>query len=159
MENEGARSIPYSGEDHGHGLPAAYLGYFDCFNRGEFFEAHAVLETLWLAERRGPNADFFKGLIQFAGAFVHLQKDRLRPAAALFRLSRRHLQGYPARHWRLEVLRVLDLIDAWHGRLAAGRFKVNPLATDPPPVLSLELPRAAVAPGRSGSAPPAGRRP
>ena len=77
----------------GEKLDAHYLGYFHCFNRGLFYEAHDVLEELWLPERTGPNGAFYKGLIQLAGAFVHLQKNRLRPAAALFKLAATNLQS------------------------------------------------------------------
>src|SRR5512138_3218123 len=75
-----------------------YLGYFECFNRGLYFEAHDVLEELWLQDRGGANDSFYKGLIQLAGAFVHLQKQRLQPAAALFRLAEANLQKYPREH-------------------------------------------------------------
>ena len=92
----------------GQTLNAHYLGYFECFNRGLFYEAHDVLEELWLADRRGPDGDFYKGLIQFAGAFVHLQKHttlrpRLRPSAALFKLAQANLEKYPPRHHSLDL--------------------------------------------------------
>ena len=32
----------------GRKLDAHYLGYFECFNRGLFYESHDVLEELWL---------------------------------------------------------------------------------------------------------------
>lgn len=129
----------------GRQLDAHYLGYFDCFNRQLFYEAHDVLEERWLADRHGPTGDFFKGLIQLAGAFVHLQKDRLRPAAALFKLARANLQKYPVRHHRLDVANVLALIETWLGALEDGRFVVNPLGTRAAPRLevaedSAELP-------------------
>src|ERR1043166_10226591 len=79
-----------------------YLGYFKLFNQELFYEAHDVLEELWLANRAGPNYSFYKGLIQLAGAFVHLQKNRLRPSAALFKLARTNLAKYPALHDRSE---------------------------------------------------------
>src|SRR5215510_9480322 len=82
----------------GRELDAHYLGYFECFNRQLFYEAHDVLEQLWLAQRSGTNGDFYKGLIQLAGGFVHLQKNRLRPAAALFKLADANLQKYPDPH-------------------------------------------------------------
>jgi hypothetical protein len=63
----------------GQELDAHYLGYFDCFNRQLFYEAHEVLEDLWLKDKYGPNGAFYKGLIQLAGAFVHLQKIVRRP--------------------------------------------------------------------------------
>lgn len=118
-------------------LDAHYVGFFDCFNRQRFYEAHEVLEELWLADRHGPNGDFFKALIQLAGAFVHLQKERLRPAAALFKLARTNLEKYPARHERLEVTSVLRLIATWLAWLKGGGFAVNPLREHKAPKLRL----------------------
>ncbi|MEW6158219.1 MAG: DUF309 domain-containing protein, partial [Verrucomicrobiota bacterium] len=37
----------------GKPLDAHYLGYFACFNEGLFYEAHDVLEALWLPSRGG----------------------------------------------------------------------------------------------------------
>lgn len=127
----------------GQELDAHYLGYFECFNRGLFYESHDVLEELWLADRKGPNYAFHKGLIQFAGAFVHLQKHserypRLRPAAALFKLARTNLRQYPAVHERLDVARVLGLVEDWLGWLEHGEFQVNPLTPDNAPQLAIE---------------------
>src|SRR6476661_3780736 len=104
----------------GRDFDAHYLGYFECFNRRLYFEAHDVLEELWLAQRSGPNYSFYKGLIQLAGAFVHLQKNRLRPAAALFKLAETNLKKYPPIHERLDVEAVLKQIQVWLGRLEAG---------------------------------------
>ena len=115
----------------GRDLPAHYLGYFECFNRQLFYEAHDVLEELWLAEGRpGANYGFYKGLIQFAGAFVHLQKNRLRPAAALFKLAEENFRAYPAQHERLDLNFVRALITDWLGRLKASDFAKNPLTPD-----------------------------
>lgn len=121
----------------GQDLDAHYLGYFECFNQGLFFEAHDVLEELWLKDRAAANYAYHKGLIQLAGAFVHLQKNRLRPAAALFRLAEANLQKYPAIHDQLDLAAVLRLIAAWLGRLEAGQFAVNPLTATTAPQLHL----------------------
>ncbi len=126
----------------GRDLDAHYLGYFACFNRGQFYEAHDVLEELWLADKHGPNGNFYKGLIQFAGAFVHLQKDcpkypRLRPAAALFTLAEQNFLTYPATHERLDLARIRALIADWRGRLKAADFTRNPLSSDNAPELTL----------------------
>ena len=121
----------------GRELAAHYLGFFDCFNDQLFYEAHDVLEELWLPERHGPNGDFFKGLIQLAGAFVHLQKERLRPSAALFKLARINLLKYPAIHERLDVAEVLKLVEDWLGWLEGDEFNVNPLRQRPAPKLAL----------------------
>lgn len=129
----------------GQALDAHYLGYFECFNRGLFYEAHDVLEELWLGCRGGPNDAFYKGLIQFAGAFVHLQKHtvlrpRLRPSAALLQLARANLTPYAPRHEHLELGQVLGLIEEWLARLEAGRFERNPLDDTAPPRLGLPRP-------------------
>jgi len=117
------------------GVDRRYTGYFGCFNRGLFFEAHAVLEPLWLAQRGGPNGLFYKGLIQLAGAFVHLRKDRTGPAAALFKLARTNLRRYPAAHERLDVGEVLVLIDWWLEKLEKGGG--DPSVENVRPVLEL----------------------
>ncbi len=123
----------------GQELDAHYLGYFDCFNRQLFYEAHDVLEDLWLADRHGVNGNFYKGLIQLAGAFVHLQKNRLHPSAALFKLAQANLKKYPARHERLDVAAVRALIADWLQRLEQGGFTVNPLTTHAGPRLALQI--------------------
>jgi predicted metal-dependent hydrolase len=121
----------------GRDLDPHYLGYFECFNRGLFYEAHDVLEELWLADRQGPNYAFYKGLIQFAGAFVHLQKNRLRPAAALFKLARANLQQFRNVHERLDVASLLSEIERWLQRLEASSFQGNPLGEHAAPKLGL----------------------
>ena len=122
----------------GRDLDAHYLAYFECFNRGLYYEAHDVLEPLWLQGRAGPNHGFYKGLIQLTAAFVHLQKNRLRPSAALFNLAQENLRKYPATHERLDVQATLELIRAWRGQLEAAEFQVNPLNPGSAPKLVLE---------------------
>jgi len=121
----------------GRDLDAHYLGYFECFNRGLFYEAHDVLEELWLPNRNGSNGLFYKGLIQFAGAFVHLQKGRLQPAAAVLRLAHANLQKYPPIHERLAVNDVLALIRHWLERLETNSSNRNPLSSESAPRLAL----------------------
>jgi predicted metal-dependent hydrolase len=121
----------------GQEIDAHYLGYFDCFNQRLFYEAHDVLEDLWLPDRHGANGNFYKGLIQLAGAFVHLQKNRLRPAAALFKLAQANLEKYPRRHEHLDLAIVFKLIEKWLNELESGRFEINPLTDENTPSLTL----------------------
>jgi len=122
----------------GQELDAHYLGYFDCFNRQLFYEAHDVLENLWLADRHGADALFYKGLIQLAGAFVHLQKNRLRPAAALFKLAQSNLDKYPREHKQLNLQMAHALIQKWLGELERNGLNLNPLTATGLPRLTLE---------------------
>lgn len=125
---------------HGRGHDAHYLGYFECFNRRLFFEAHDVLEELWLKDKAAPNYSFHKGLIQLAGAFVHLQKNRLRPSAALFKLARTNLRKYPALHEQLDLTAVLAMIESWLAQLEQNDFAANPLtATNAPRLFLTEV--------------------
>ena len=107
------------------GPKGPYVAYFFFFNRQQFYEAHDILESLWLTERKGPDNEFYKALIQLAGAFVHLQKGRMKPGAALFKLSGSYLEKYPARHLGLNIAAVLRLIDAWVLRLQTSPGENN----------------------------------
>lgn len=121
----------------GQSLDPHYLGYLACFNRQLYFEAHDVLEQLWLEDRHGPNGAFYKGLIQLAGAFVHLKKNRLRPAAALFKLADANLEKYPASHEHLPVEKTRGLIHDWLQLLERENFERNPLTPGNEPELNL----------------------
>lgn len=121
----------------GRSLDARYLGFFACFNRHQFFEAHEVLEELWLPVRHGPNGAFYKGLIQLAGAFVHVQHSRRGPALALLKLAQTNLQQFPAVHEGLPVGNVLQMIEDWTRTLAS----TGPaLAPSDPSRADLQLP-------------------
>lgn len=99
------------------GTNSPYVAYFVFFNRQQFYEAHDILESLWLGERKGPNNEFYKALIQLAGAFVHLQRGRVKPATALFKLSASYLEKYPSTHEGLDIANVLILIEEWSTRV------------------------------------------
>ena len=123
------------GEFDGKAMDSRYLGYFACFNRQEFYLAHEVLEDLWLESRGAPEANFFKALIQLTGAFVHLQKNRLRPAAALFRLARGYFSDFPKDYHQLDLAAVIKIADLWLELLERGQYSVNPLASQSTPQL------------------------
>ena len=125
-------------------LPAApasaldphYTGYFTCFNAAQYYEAHDVLEHLWL-QCRDTNALFYKGLIQIAGAFVHLQKHhlhphhpkhatRLRPASRLFQLGAKNLTPFAPRHLRLDVAALCESCTQLAAEIIATDYTRNP---------------------------------
>jgi predicted metal-dependent hydrolase len=138
VSKKSARIVAMIESFQGQELDARYLGYFDCFNRQLFYEAHDVLEDLWLADRQGPNGNFYKGLIQLAGAFVHLQKHRLRPSAALFKLAQANFEKYPDQHERLNLTAVQWLVAGWLTQLERGEFQMNPLTPRNIPQLALK---------------------
>jgi predicted metal-dependent hydrolase len=137
MGKKSARVAKLIEDCQGRDLDAHYIAYFECFNRGLFYEAHEVLEQLWLPERGKPNGAFYQGLIQLAGAFVHLQKNRAQPAVSLLRLAAANLERYPFIHEHLDMRDVRALIDDWLGRLESQGGAGNPLSASNAPHLSL----------------------
>ncbi len=128
-----------------------YLGYFACFNRQLYYEAHDVLEHLWL-QVRGSGAReelFYKGLIQLAGAYVHLQKQhsrplhpkdgrRLRPAVRLLRLAMANLAPYQPLYRQLDVVAVHQNCDALAREIEAAGYTLNPWNPASAPILTLQ---------------------
>lgn len=128
-------------------LDPCYTGYFQCFNAQRYYEAHDVLEHLWLQTRDGNHA-FYKGLIQLAGGFVHLQKQylrpdhpkdgrRTRPAARLFGIAARNLAPFRPLHLHLDVDLAWQLCTRTAAEIVRQDFRVNPWSPAHAPHLSL----------------------
>jgi uncharacterized protein len=124
-----------------------YRAFFQCWNEQRYYEAHDVLEQLWL-KTESSEADFFKGLIQAAGAFVHLQKrfehpthakhsKRLPPAVRLLRLAERNLSLFAPRHHGLDVAAFCQLLRECADRIVASDYKTNPWSPETAPKLTL----------------------
>lgn len=124
-----------------------YRAYFVCWNEQRYYEAHDVLEQLWL-KTKSADADFFKGLIQAAGAFVHLQKNfehpshpkhsrRLKPAVRLFELAEKNLAGFTPAHHELDVNALVDLMRGEREKIIASNFETNPWSPKKAPTLNL----------------------
>ena len=128
-------------------LDPRYTGYFTCFNAAQYYEAHDVLEHLWL-QCRDANALFYKGLIQIAGAFVHLQKHhlhphhpkhatRLRPASRLLQLGAKNLAPFAPRHLQLDVAALCESCTQLAAEITAADYTRNPWQPGHPPQLEL----------------------
>lgn len=128
-------------------LDPHYQGYFKCFNEQRYYEAHDVLEHLWL-QNRDENYAFFKGLIQIAGAFVHLQKQflrpehpkdgrRLRPAVRLFQIGMKNLESYRPRYMALDIESLRGMCARLAEEIVASDFTRNPWRPDRAPLLGL----------------------
>lgn len=124
-----------------------YVAFFRCWNELRYYEAHDVLEQLWL-NTDSIDADFFKGLIQAAGAFVHLQKrfehpfhakhsKRLPPAARLFRLAKKNLASFTPIHHGLDVAALCELLGQYADEIVASDYTTNPWSPETAPKLEL----------------------
>jgi predicted metal-dependent hydrolase len=117
-----------------------YVGFFLCFNRQLYYEAHDVLEEVWLPIRGTPQAKFYQGLIQMAGGFVHLQKERLGPSARLFALALANFEPYPARHAGIDLTVIRKICRAHRQAILDSGETLNPWSKDKAPQLELPSP-------------------
>lgn len=124
-----------------------YRGFFQCWNAQQYYEAHDVLEHLWL-RTNSADANFFKGLIQSAGAFVHLKKHwehpthpkhgrRLAPAVRLLRLATTNLAPFEPITHSLAITDFRLLLDDHADRIVASDYALNPWSPAEAPVISL----------------------
>jgi predicted metal-dependent hydrolase len=74
----------------------------ELWNRGSYLAAHEVLDELWEATE-GPDADFYKGLIQAAICLHHWQSGNAAGVRKLYQGHRRCLAAYLPRHLGLDV--------------------------------------------------------
>jgi predicted metal-dependent hydrolase len=124
-----------------------YRAFFRCWNQQQYYEAHDVLEQLWL-KTKSPDAHFFKGLIQAAGAFVHLKKHfehrshakhsrRLPPAVRLFRLAQKNLADFAPWHHALDVAALCQLLRRYADDIIASDYTINPWSPETAPKLEV----------------------
>jgi predicted metal-dependent hydrolase len=74
--------------------PAEYQRYIELFNSGEYFEAHEILEDLWVmtpGEERG----FYKGLIMLSVGLLHAERGNDTGARGVLTGALEHLMRYP----------------------------------------------------------------
>jgi len=116
-----------------------YRAFFQCWNEQRYYEAHDVLEQVWLHDPITPeDAQFFKGLIQATGAFVHLQKHyqhpthpkhgkRLAPAVRLFRLAEKNLAPFGQERHDLNLEDFREMLSRYRDAVEAnGKNPWNP---------------------------------
>jgi hypothetical protein len=93
-------------DDHPADYDPRYLAGVLLFNRGDFFEAHEVWESLWL-DFAGPERRFYQSLIQAAVGLLHFCNGNLRGAVKLFHSARKYMAPFGP------VFQGLDTADFW----------------------------------------------
>ncbi len=128
-----------------------YRAFFRLWNAQRYYEAHDVLEQLWLAEKDEALARFYQGLIQAAGAFVHLQKNfehpthakhgrRIRPATRLFTLALKNLEHVPDVFHSLDTRKFRELLVETRDTVIAADYEKNPFSPETAPQVDLHPP-------------------
>jgi predicted metal-dependent hydrolase len=76
-------------------LPADLRAGAECFNRGDYFEAHEEWEKTWYG-REGEESRFLKGLIQVAVSLYHLESGNLKGAQKVMGTALGYLKELPS---------------------------------------------------------------
>lgn len=124
-----------------------YRAFFRCWNERHYYEAHDVLEQVWLEKTiTAEDARYFKGLIQAAGAFVHLQKQfehpthpkhgrRLGPAVRLFRLAEKNLAPLGPHRHKFNLAKFREMLSRHVQLIVESDHKTNPWSPETAPRL------------------------
>ena len=128
-------------------FPEPYLEFIELFNEERFWHSHEALELAW----RENGSTFYKGLIIFASAFVHVQRGNPVGVRKQMAKALRYLGPYAPSYLGLEVTALLRHADFCHTLAAAWeadptapvpRFPLYRLALDPAHVRGDEAERA-----------------
>lgn len=125
--------VPDGGAEPGHGPPQAFPAplerFTELFDAGRYWDSHEVLEGPW----REVRSDFYKGLILYASAFVHLRSGNAHGVAAQLAKAARHLTPYAPSYLGVDVSAILAHAGAARavaeeqGPAWAERIEVPPL--------------------------------
>jgi predicted metal-dependent hydrolase len=92
----------------------------ELFNAGRYWDAHEAWEEVWMPDRRGPDSGFYKGLIQVAAGCLHYTRRNRRGAVNKWRSGADYLRPYLPRHHELELLPLVERVDAMRAALEAA---------------------------------------
>jgi uncharacterized protein len=66
----------------------------ELYNARKYFECHEMLENAWRAEK-GPIRELFRGILQVAVGYYHIQRGNYVGARKMFKRCRRWLAPFP----------------------------------------------------------------
>jgi predicted metal-dependent hydrolase len=115
-----------------------YLAGIVLFNRGDFFEAHEVWESLWM-ETFGPEKPFYQGLIQAAVGLCHFCNGNLRGAVKLYRSSRDYMERYGSPFLGLDQTRFWRQMEQCFAELLAAAEPPKGTAPDEDLIPTIDL--------------------
>jgi predicted metal-dependent hydrolase len=115
-----------------------YLAGIVLFNRGDFFEAHEVWESLWM-DTFGPEKQFYQGLIQAAVGLCHFCNGNLRGAAKLYRSSRDYMERYGSPFFGLDQTKFWNAMEQCFAPVLAASDSAAGIAPDEESIPTIEL--------------------
>lgn len=93
------------------------LHAFEQFNRGEYWEQHETLESIWRAETDPTIRNFYKGILQVGVGFHHLRKGNYNGVIKVLGRGINYLKPYAPACCRVDVARLIDEASAVYWRV------------------------------------------
>jgi predicted metal-dependent hydrolase len=75
-------------------LPKLALEGLELFNRGQYFEAHEVLEEAWNQDKT-PGRELYRGILQIGVAYLQIERGNFNGAIKIFLRARQWLDPLP----------------------------------------------------------------
>jgi len=97
-----------------------YFRGIELFNRGEFFDAHEVLEDVWRAAP-AHEKKFLQGVVQIAVAFHHYSTGNRVGMKSVLERAIRNLAEDPGRWQVFDLETLVASLNRWRGALDEGR--------------------------------------
>lgn len=92
---------------------------FRQFNRGEYWEQHETLETIWRAERDPSIRNFYKGILQIGVGFYHLRRGNYNGVVKVLGRGINYLKPYAPECYGVDVARLIREASAVYWRVRA----------------------------------------
>ncbi|MDH3206108.1 MAG: DUF309 domain-containing protein [Gemmatimonadota bacterium] len=97
-------------------VPSALEGFLALYGAGRFWDSHEVLEDEW----RRTGSDFYQGLILYASAWVHWERENAHGVKAQLRKTLERLEAYPLEYLGIDVAALRDHCHAVREEVAQG---------------------------------------
>ncbi len=91
----------------------------DLFNGAEYWDAHEAWEREWMPDRKGPDAAFYKGLIQVAAGCLHYARHNRRGAVNKWTSGASYLRPYLPAHKGVAVAPLVTAVEGFLGAMKA----------------------------------------
>lgn len=111
------------------------LHAFAQFNRGEYWEQHETLETIWRAETDTTIRNFYKGILQIGVGFHHLRKGNYNGVLKVLGRGINYLKPYAPHCYGVDVARLIEEASAVYWRVRdKGKIENGDLTMELPQV-------------------------
>jgi predicted metal-dependent hydrolase len=94
----------------------------DLFNSGRYWDAHEAWEAEWMPDRQGPDAGFYKGLIQVAAGCLHYSRRNRRGTVNKWRSGADYLRPYLPDHLGVRLSPLVTTVDRFQAAMTAREW-------------------------------------